>query len=79
MTVVFNYSLYYWTIISILWGSGVIPSSDCGDVSRSSLHFEAYAFLHRPFPEGQCDTGRPAEMVIVSKLYSEWRDAIAGD
>lgn len=79
MPVVFNYSLCYWTSISILWDSGVILSSDCGDVSRSSLFFEAYAYLHRPFPEGQGDIGRPAEMVIVSKLYSEWRGALVGD
>lgn len=79
MPVVFNYSLCYWTSISILWNSGVILRSDCGDVSRSSLFFEAYAFLHRPFPEGQGDTGRPAEMGIVSKPYSEWWGALAGD
>lgn len=79
MPVVFNYSLCYWTSISILWDSRVILSSDCGDVSRSSLFFEAYVFLHRLFPEGQGDIGRPAEMVIVSKLCSEWWVAVVGD
>lgn len=54
-------------------------SSGCGDVSRSRLFFEGYAFVHRPFPEGQGDIGRPAEMVIVLKLYSERQDALLGD
>lgn len=79
MPLVFNYSLCCWTSISILGDSGVILSSGCGDVSRSSLFFEAYAFVHRPFPEGQGDIGRPAEMVIVLKLYGEWRGALVGD
>lgn len=79
MPIVFYYSLRCWTSISILEDSGVISSSSCGDVSRSSLFFEAYALVHRPFPEGQGDIGRPAEMVIVSKLYSEWRGALVGD
>lgn len=79
MPVVFNYSLCYWTSISILWDSGVILSSGCGDVSRSNLFFEAYAFVHRPFPEGQGDIGRPAGMIIVSKLYRKWQGTLVGD
>lgn len=54
-------------------------SSGCGDVSRSRLLFEGYAFVHRPFPEEQGDTGRPAEIVIVLKLYSERQGALLGD
>lgn len=75
---VFHYSLHSWVGISMLSGSRVILNKSFWDVSRSSLFSEAYAFVLTPFPEGQSDIGRPAEMVIVWKRRSKWWGSLVG-